>query len=569
MSAKIPYYRSVQVQRRRPLQSLALVLAALVVDVGCGDDGELGESETSWTEGSSGGSGESTESSGESTDGSSSGSTEGTTEGTTGEPGPPSLPPLDDVPLTTEERLRPVKLQSSEPVADPRIPLDLELLLDEGYGEVMMIGGEPVLEATLDLGPPPQPGPGSALLTRFVHFADAQLADDESPTRVALLDSPDALTSSFRPQEAHMCRVINAAARTINAVHQGYPLDFVLLGGDNIDSAQSNELAWFTAILDGGPGQVHCDSGEDDDPIPGPDNDPKDPFTPVGLDVPWRWVNGNHDVLVQGNFQVNAQASIAVGDNADGGTRDWSEPGGPVVTGAIIPDPERALLSVTALLSRVAEAGDGHGIDDSVIERGRALYDFPIVGTELRVVVVDTAAATGAASGVIHAADVEDYLRPTLDAAEADGESVIITSHHCSTSLSDGGGLGGNVQEDALTPGEWQAFLGEEPAVLMHLCAHSHRHRVRRIEPLGGSAYWEMATASLVDQPQQMRLVEVRDEDNGFLSITGIALDYSTEDDPLAADGRARAVTDFTSAWHGTGKGEAEDRNIRLWVPLP
>ncbi len=66
-----------------------------------------------------------------------------------------------------------------------------------------------------------------------------------------------------------------------------------------------------------------------------------------------------------------------------------------------------------------------------------------------------------------------------------------------------------------------------------------------------------------------MRLVEIRDEDNGFLSITGIAVDYRTDGDPLAEQGRARAVTDYTSAWHGTGKGEPEDRNIRLWVPLP
>jgi len=560
--------------RRRPLQRLALIVellpAALVVGAGCGDEGPLGGSETTgegWTEGAADSSGEPTGTGGGPT-GSGDESTGELTEGTTGEPLPPSLPPLDDAPLTTAQRFVPVKLQSSEPIADPRIPLDLELLLDEGYGEVTTVAGEPILDATLQLEAPPLPGPAPALLTRFVHLADAQLADDESPTRVASLDSPDGLTSSFRPQEAHMCRVLNAAVRTINAVHSGEPLDFVLLGGDNIDSAQGNELAWFTAILDGGKGQVHCDSGDDDDPVSGPDNDPKDPFTPTGLDVPWRWVNGNHDVLVQGNFQVSAQASIAVGEVADGGTRDWSEPGGPVVTGTIVADPARALLSVTALLSAVAEAGDGHGIDDVVLDRGRALYDFPIAGTALRVVVVDSAAATGAASGVIHAADVEDYLRPTLDAAEADGESVIVTSHHCSTSLGDGGGLGGNVQEDALSPEEWQAFLGEEPVVIMHLCAHSHRHRIRRIEPLGGQPYWEMATASLVDQPQQMRLVEVRDEDNGYLSITGIALDYATDDDPLAAAGRARAVTDFTSAWHGTGEGELEDRNVRLWVPL-
>ena len=551
-----------QLQLRYPLQRRAALLAALlavpVVDAGCGDDGPLGESESETsgegtTTGSTGGSTGDDESTGDLTEGSL----------------PPPLPPLDDAPLTTEQRLGATRLPLTEPIADPRIPLDLTFLLDEGYGDVTTLPGEPILDATFQLDPPPAPGPAPALLTRFVHLADAQLADDESPTRVVSLDSPDALTASFRPQEAHMCRVINAAVRTINAVHSHAPLDFVLLGGDNIDSAQSNELAWFTAILEGGPGQVHCDSGDDDDPVSGPDNDPKDPFTPTGLDVPWRWVSGNHDLLVQGNFQVSGLATVAVGEVADGGTRDWSEPGGPVVTGTVVADPARTLLSPAALLSAVAEAGDGHGIDDVVIERGRALYDFPIVGTTLRVVVVDSAAATGAASGVIHAADVEEYLRPTLDAAEANGESVIVTSHHCSSSLGDGGGFGGSVQEDALTPVEWQAFLGEEPAVILHLCAHSHRHRVLRIEPPGGQPYWEMTTASLIDLPQQMRVIEVRDEDNGFLSITGIALDYATDDDPLADAGRARAVTDFTSGWGWTGEGTIEDRNVRLWVPLP
>jgi len=551
---------------------------ALLWAVGCGDDGDMasvsasesatsGDTEEPSDTDDSGTTGDGSTNTGES---SVSGSTTaGETTGGPGEPVPPALPPLDGVLLTTEQRILPTKAQAQEPLADPRIPTDLDLLLEQGYGEVMLAEGEAILDATLDLQPPPVTGAQPQLLTRFVHLADAQIADDESPTRVVTLDSPDGFTSSFRPQEAHMCRVLNAAVRTINAVHVQRPLDLVLLGGDNIDSAQDNEVSWFTAILDGGPGAVHCDSGDDDDPLPGPENDPKDPFTPVGLDVPWRWVSGNHDVLVQGNFQIGAQASLAVGDDATGGTRDWSQVGGPVVVGKVIPDHRRALVSVPELLARMAATGDGHGIDDDVIARGRALYDFPIEGTPVRVVVVDTAAQTGAAQGVIHAADIEDFLRPTLELAEAQGEVVILASHHCSSSLSDGGGLGGSVQEDAVTTEEWRSFLGKEPAVMLHLCAHSHRHRIERIEPLGGTAYWEMATASLVDQPQQMRLLEVRDEDNGYFSITGIAFDFASDDDPLAADGRARAVTDYTSAWHGTGAGQPEDRNVRLWFQLP
>jgi 3',5'-cyclic AMP phosphodiesterase CpdA len=554
-----------------PPSCAALLLASLAAAlVGCaGDDVDstAGSTEAT-TDGGGSTSTDTTEGTGE-TEGAGETDTADTTGDTTGELGPPPLPPLDAAPLTLDGRIIPTKLQALEPLEDPREPANLDLLLDQGYGDVMAAPADPILDRTLDDGPAPTPGAGAGLLTRFVHLADTQIADDESPTRVALLDSPDALNSAFRPQEAHMCQVLNAAARTINAIALERPLDFVLLGGDNIDSAQGNELDWFVRILDGGPGPVHCDSGADDDPVAGPSNDPKDPFTPVGLDVPWRWVNGNHDVLVQGNFTVSSQANLALGDQADGGTRDWSMPGGPVVTGTIVPDPARALVTVPELLERVAAAGDGHGIDAATVGRGRALYDFAIGDSGVRVVVVDTAAATGADKGVIHAADVDAYLRPTLDQAEADGEAVIIASHHCSTSLSDGSGLGGTVQEDALTTEDWQAFLGEYPGVILQLCAHSHRHRVEVIEPLGGSPYWEMRTASLVDQPQQMRVVELRDEDNGYLSVTGIAFDFYDADDPLAAAGRARSVVDYTSKWRGTGEGTPEDRNVRLWVPLP
>ncbi|HFE45963.1 MAG TPA: hypothetical protein ENJ18_10820, partial [Nannocystis exedens] len=300
-------------------RNFACVLClGLFLGGGCADDASDSGADDSQDSGASTAATES--------DSDSAGTTEnptGTTEGsgdssndsseeTGGEIGPPALPPLDAAPLTTEERIVPEKLQSSEPLVDLRIPEDLEFLIEQGYGEVIFVSGEPILDATLDLAEPPEVGPKPQLLTRFMHLADTQLADDESPTRVVLLDQPDALQSSFRPQEAHMCQTLNAAVRTINAVHLDHELDFVLLGGDNTDSAQDNELEWFMAILRGG-GPVHCDSGDDDDPLPGAENDPKDPFTPVGLDLPWRWVSGNHDVLVQGNFQVSAQASIAVG----------------------------------------------------------------------------------------------------------------------------------------------------------------------------------------------------------------------------------------------------------------
>ena len=121
----------------------------------------------------------------------------------------------------------------------------------------------------------------------------------------------------------------------------------------------------------------------------------------------------------------------------------------------------------------------------------------------------------------------------------------------------------------ALTPDDWRAFLAEYPNVIAHLCGHSHVHRATYVQPMGTRGYWEVITAAIADWPHQMRIVEVHDQDNGWLTITGIALDYSTEGDPLATEGRALGILDFTSNWVVDGSGTPEDRNVRLWIEAP
>ncbi|MFY0532210.1 hypothetical protein [Nannocystis pusilla] len=202
-----------------------------------------------------------------------------TTTGTTGddsttstsEPLPEPLPPLEGpVPLTDEVLRTPTHPVDEDKLLDLRLPADVEVALAEGYGDVMLGPGEPVLPRTLDGSEAPSPGAAPKLLARFVHLADTQLADDESPARLASFDEVSG--GAFRPQEGHVCRMLNAGVRTINALNFNMPLDFVLLGGDNTDNAQTNELEWFMGILNGAPA-VECDSAIDDDPLPGPDND--------------------------------------------------------------------------------------------------------------------------------------------------------------------------------------------------------------------------------------------------------------------------------------------------------
>ena len=508
-------------------------------------------------------------STGEATDpGGTDGSTgDGTGDGSTG-PLPEPLPPLEGpVPLTDEGVRVPKHAIDAPWLLDVRVPADLETALAQGYGEVMPGPGEPVLPRTLDDSPAPAPGPAPKLLARFVHLADMQLADDESPARLAVFD--EAADGAFRPQEGHGCRMLNAGVRTINALHAELPLDFVLLGGDNTDNAQTNELEWFMGILNGAPA-VRCDSALDDDPVPGPDNDPKDPFAPVGLDVPWRWVTGNHDILRQGTFAIE-NSTEPIGNKSLGGTRDYGQPGSPIVTGTVPADPNRAFLAEADQVARVAADGDGHGVPAAAVELGRAFYTFDVPSTPLRIFVMSTAAVTGSSKGLIRPVDLEKVIGPTLDQAFADKKWVIVTSHHRSGSLSNGSEAGIGMEfPDALTAQQWQEFLGGYDNVVMHLAGHTHRLMVDAIAPAGGHPYWEVVTPSLTDFPAQMRVVEIWDQDNGSLTIKTLAFDFMTDGDPVAAHAHTLGVVDFTTGWEGDGRGTGPDqRNVELWIPAP
>lgn len=482
---------------------------------------------------------------------------------------PEPLPPLSEAPLTTERGLTPVIEPDQIGYLNPRLPEDVTRLLNEGYGDYSEVAGESVKERMLGGGTPAGPGANPKMLARFVHLSDIQLADDESPARVLNVDSPQGLTGgAFRPQEGHECRVLNAAVRTINRLNEDAPLDLVVLGGDNADNAQDNEVGWVLSILSGAE-LVDCDTGADDDPVQGANNDPKDPFIADGLKMPWIWVTGNHDVLNQGNFPPIPKEAEYLDDYAAVGTRDWSQPGGPVVQGDMVADEARFPLSGADLLAKVYGDGDGHGITSDIISGGRAFYTFDVEGTPLRFVVMDTAAPSGSADGLIHQSEVDNFLIPELDRALADDKYVIVTSHHSSAQLTDGGGFGGMTQEDAVLPDALRATLGQYPNLLMHLAGHTHHHQVTVVETDGGTPYWEVETSALADFPNQMRAIEVWDMDNGLLQIHMVGLDYQTENDPIAEEGRRLAIMDFTSGWEPERRGKAEDRNVNLYVSKP
>ncbi len=473
--------------------------------------------------------------------------------------------------LTTEATLVPEMMRVDPPDdRSPAVPEERDALMKEGFG----LWNDGPAEAHQTRTPPgvsaPAVGASPKRLVRFVHMPDLQLADDESPTRLCGFDAPGLFSPAFRPQDSNMCHVLNAAVKSVNELSSVDPIDFLMLGGDNADSAQENEINWVLSILSGAD-TVECDSGDDDDPRKGANNDGKDPFKAPGLEVPWKWVTGNHDILVQGNLPVSDLKNLeAVGTTAVAGTRDWSQPGGPVIKGDVIADPMRRLLTRAEVMQKIAADGDGHGVGSAQVQSGKAIYTFDVEGTQLRFLVLDTASETGGSDGLIRQGDVDTVIKPALDQAMADGKVVILSSHHAISSLGDGTGLGGTAQPDAVLEPAWLNVLSAYPNVLFSMVGHSHTNRVRFLETTAGLGHWEVMTSALADYPHQIRIVEIWDQDNGFLMMRTTNVDFATYDDEVAKEGRRLGILDFASGWgDGEGSGAPEDRNVEVWIEKP
>ena len=473
------------------------------------------------------------------------------------------------VQLTDEVTIVPLTARVSP--ADPRNPTrpdTQQQLIDEGFGDYTFGPGEPHQMIVVGGAPRPADGPSPRRLARFAHMPDLQLADDEAVTRVVFIDAPGISSSSSRPQDTYGCHMVNAMVRTLNEVHGRDALDFVLLGGDNIDNAQTNELAWALQLLGDG-GTIECDSGVDNDPIPGPQNDPKDPFEAVGLDVPFYWVMGNHDVLIQGNFAVTEeQKATSVGGFASVRTRDWSQPGGPFAN-SVPADPMREALTATEVIERVVAHDGGHGLSATQAASGRAFYTFDVPGTPIRFVIIDTtAAATGGAEGLLRSSD-RDLLVAALDQAEADGKWVMLASHHAARSLTTTGGTFGTIDDpDAVTTAEFTDLVTSYENVLFSFVGHSHQHRIAELTG-NGRVVVEVMTAAVADFPHQSRIVEIWDMDNGWVMLRGTAVNFSTRRDALAEEARRLGIMDYTTGWADENPSMLTDRNVEIFLPAP
>ena len=125
------------------------------------------------------------------------------------------------------------------------------------------------------------------------------------------------------------------------------------------------------------------------------------------------------------------------------------------------------------------------------------------------------------------------------------------------------------------------ALLAQYPHVVAWVAGHSHVNSIEA-HPNGAGGFWSVRVAAEADWPQQSRLLEVFDNEDGTLSLFGTILDHASDatapaagtaasgmtEADLASVGRTLSAND-PQAGTGTGEGAIEDRNVELLIADP
>ena len=411
---------------------------------------------------------------------------------------------------------------------------------------------------------------------------------------------------TYRPQEILAVHVAIAMVRTVNrrtiGPVTGHPIDAVLVTGDLVDNAQMNELSWLAGILFGGPVVAksgspehstwvgsrqghpwdvrywHPDGAPRGEPIDLPTRSFGYPVIPglvtaahapvhsPGLDLPVLAVHGNHDGLLQGTVPASDELrALATGDRLAIGLAPEQDPleiadalreVGPAryihsdttPWHAVPADPARALLAVTEFAEQLthrggmsAPSGAPRGVDRTntwVADCG-----------ELRVIGLDTVNPHGGWQGSI---DVDQLTWLVAELDRSRDRPVVIATHHPSPTLTNDYAPA-NSPRRVLGPELCEVLL-DAHNVIAWMAGHIHAHAALwhgRALPDGEDpdhGFWEFTTGSLIDWPQQGRIVEFIRED-GRIWIVSTVVDHDAPIEPPGSLTRADPPPEELAAW--------------------
>jgi metallophosphoesterase (TIGR03767 family) len=407
-------------------------------------------------------------------------------------------------------------------------------------------------------------------LLYFAQHTDTHLCDSQSPARMEGGDTfgwiNPGTDGGYRPQESLTTHVFDRMVAATNAVVEspdsGAVMAWCVQTGDNTDNRTVAEMAWWLSVLEGRP--MAPDTGaagryegvqrsgwrgswHPDDPrcrdiygragfphLPGLLDAAVAEFEPVGLDVPWLAVFGNHDSLFTGTFgpirglRIDQLQPMLEGTSAKPtGTvglvraivhatvlgadvsrwERWAERV-PVGVRQVTPDrSSRSALSrvdyVKALLEDAPRHGPlGHGFTAANLAESTSWWSRS-EGDHVQVIGLDTCNHTNGDGGGLGPRQFEwleselmthnrRFRDRTGEWVDGDGPDrlVILVSHHNSWTMD-------NTNSDDADPGrrvggaELVRFLHRFPNVVLWVNGHSHEHRVihhRRPDSTGGSA---------------------------------------------------------------------------------
>ncbi len=484
-------------------------------------------------------------------------------------------------------------------------------------------------------------------LATFIHLSDLHICDAASPARLEFLDriaDPDSPLSAlvpyvgtYRAQEFLTTQVLEAMVRAANEITHapmtGAPIDAVVITGDVVDNAQSNELDWYKKILDGGvvtpksgdPHRSEASHSSNADlydshyyhPDGPPTGMPADrphvlhdfphfkgaleaserQFIAKGLTHKWLAVHGNHDALLQGTAATTPELdALAQGSEKLAALKNMADLAdlfsgfgevGPAVypgldhmeTNEVTADSRRALVKMQDWVNVHTNCGHDHGLD---AEQPETSYWYRNINSTVRLIALDTVNHFGGWQGCLHREQFE-WLSHLLD--ESKDKYVILTSHHPLENL-----FNGYVPDEVSAPAleeEVRRLLEKHPNVILWFSGHVHDHKITQSRNSDGShAFWEIRTGSHIDWPQQSRVIEIVKSNNGKIAIGTVIFDHAgpvvfngTPDelaDPVALAGLSRllAANDWQRQNGGPFalelmEGQPEDRNIWLWANDP
>ncbi|SEQ03356.1 Calcineurin-like phosphoesterase [Solimonas aquatica] len=197
-----------------------------------------------------------------------------------------------------------------------------------------------------------------------------------------------------------------------------------------------------------------------------------------------------------------------------------------------------------------------------------------------------------------------EWLKNELASSAARGQLAIVFSHHPDLTFAEYGMFAKLVPIE-VTAAELDAELASWPHLIAWVAGHTHQHRIRAFKVAGGrgsngtvdtpvsckqpgrcQGFWQIETASLIDHPQEQRLLEVLDNGDGSGTLRGSVLQHgyakakalaAADDrcalylsDPKAVlSGISEAGLNLLCAQGGVRQGTAADRNVDLMFRMP